>query len=156
MADRWLLHGRVPRPCPAVITDGGTQPDWPSLRLLRPPKLQGQVLETTYIPGRGPLPLGLRGRDGEKVPCHLKGWTQAVGGPDEGSGALQDTAPSLCPPAHPAYLPAQGGKAWRGLGRRPPLTPYHTLLWEDHNTANHWPRATSTHQVKGFLLMVAW
>ena len=56
-----------------------------------PGRLQGP---TDCILCRWPLPLGLRGRDGGKVCCHLRGWTQAVGGPDEGSGAMQDTAPA--------------------------------------------------------------
>ena len=118
-----------------------------ALRLLRPPKVAGWGVY------HGPMQTAPAFR------LQRKWWerdSSSQGWPQWGLHDLQDTAPSLCPPAHPAYLPAQGGKAWRGLGRRPPLTPYHTLLWEDHNTANHWPRATSTHQVKGFLLMVAW
>ena len=39
--NQWLPQGQVPRPGPAGVTDGARH-----LRLLRPPKWQGQVLET--------------------------------------------------------------------------------------------------------------
>ena len=48
---------------------------------------------------RRQLPLGLRDRDGGEVHQDLKAWARPVGGPGEGSGALQDTAPRLFPRA---------------------------------------------------------
>ena len=117
-----------------------------ALRLLRPPKVAGWGVY------HGPMQTAPAFR------LQRKWWERdsssqgvaAVRAPRSAGHSPQ----SVPPPAHPAYQPAQGGKAWRGLRRRSPLTPYHTLLWEDHSTDNHWPRATSTHQVKGLLLMI--
>ena len=88
---------------------------------------------TDCDPGRLPLPLGHRGRDGGKVHCRLKAWAWSAGGLGEGSGGLQDTAPCLFhgPPAHP---PIQEGLR---EGQDSPLTllstsqqPFHQPLAE--------------------------
>ena len=119
------------------------------LSLLREPGAQGptrpQAFQATNIwggreagstdcdPGRLPLPLGHRGRDGGKVHCRLKAWAWSAGGLGEGSGGLQDTAPCLFhgPPAHP---PIQEGLR---EGQDSPLTllstsqqPFHQPLAE--------------------------
>ena len=46
-------------------------------------------------PGRLPLLLGHRNRDGGEAHCYLKAWAKPVGSLDEGSGDLQNIAPSL-------------------------------------------------------------
>ena len=63
-----------------------------TLRLLRPTNGRGQAPQTVT---RGPLPLLHRGGDRGEVHCHLKASARPVGSPGKGSGALQDTAPSL-------------------------------------------------------------
>ena len=81
-----------------------------ALRLLRPPKRWGAG-PPDCVPCRLSLPLGHRGRAGGEGHRCLRAWARPVGGPGQGSGALQDTPPacSLGPSAH---LPGRG----RGAG----------------------------------------
>ena len=76
-----------------------------ALRLLKLPKWRGPG-PADCVPCRQPLPLGCRGGDRGEVHRCLKAWARPVGGLGEGSGTLQDTAPSLFPksPGSPSGL----------------------------------------------------
>ena len=97
-----------------------------ALRLFRQPKWQGPG-PTDCSLCRLPLPLIPRGSDGGQVLHRLKAWASPVGVLGEGSGALQDTAPSLFS-GPPDYLLAWGQVAWRSPESRPGF-PYYLTVW---------------------------
>lgn len=84
------FRARSPDPAqPSSLTEPGIT-DWPALRLLRHFKLQGEVLETTYVPGRWPLPSGHRGGDGEKLTTASRPGARPMGGLGKNPRALQN------------------------------------------------------------------
>ena len=77
------------------------------------------------LPGRRLWPSGHRDRDTEEIQLTSKP-TQPVGCLGKGSGALQDTAPSLFPgPLSSCFGPRPG--ELEGTGRKPGSTSYLTL-----------------------------
>ena len=98
------------------LKEPGAQPKWP-LRLLRTP--QGGERSN---PGWLPLLQGQRDRDRGEVHCLPQ---RLVGGLGEGSGAIQDTAPSLFSGV-PAKARWAGGP--QGEGPDLPFTSFSTSL----------------------------
>ena len=108
-----------------------------ALRLLRPPKQRGPDPENCF-PCRLLLPLGRRGRYGGEVHRRLKACTRPVGGLGKGSGALQDTAPSLFPGPPNSVTGSRLGEL-EGPVRRLGSASYLTLPPpDDHCTADCW------------------
>ena len=124
----WRPQGQVPRPRPAVITE---ETRCPGPNPPQAPQAAQTVVRRPGPTGCNPcrlrLSLGHRGGDGGEVHCHVEAWGGPVDGHGEGSGALQDTAPSLFP--GPPSSPAQGRVSWRAPGRRPGSASHRTLLW---------------------------
>ena len=77
------------------------------------------------MPGRRLRPSGHRGRDTEEIHPTSKR-AQPVGCLGEGSGALQDTAPSLFPGPPSSRAGPKPGEL-EGTGRKPGSTSYLTL-----------------------------
>ena len=104
-----LLQGQVPRPCTTSSLREQSAQDTTNPQVPQAPQMVGaraHRLRFTTASRPGPRP---------------------VGGPSKGSGALQDTAPSLFPVAHTAHLPGK-------LERRTHLLP-HSLPDDHHSTA---------------------
>ena len=124
-----------------------------ALSLLKLPKQQGPGL-ADCIPCRLQLPLGHRGRDGGEVHCRLKAWARPVDSLGKGSGALQDTAPSLFPglPSSPAS-PRPEGLESPGEKARICLLPH--SLPDNHDWPELWPDGTSNHWASSLALTVS-
>ena len=87
------------------------------------------------LPGRRLWPSGHRDRDTEEIHLTSKP-TQPVGCLGKGSGALQDTAPSLFPgPLSSCFGPRPG--ELEGTGRKPGSTLPHSPP-QDHSSADRW------------------
>ena len=94
--------GLVPRPCPAVIAEGGRHPTQLALRLLRPPK-GGETRSHRLQPRQTATAIRSQRQEWGRGSLLLQGLALPVCDLGEGSRALQDIAPmcSLGPPVYP-------------------------------------------------------
>ena len=75
-----FLRARSPDPAQlSLLKEAGTQPNWPSGSSGHPKV--GRQDPTDCNPGRLPLLLGCRDKDGTEVHCCLKAWAKASGWP---------------------------------------------------------------------------
>ena len=90
-----LLQGKVPTFCPALVLDGARHP---TQKILSHQAVQvRRPVFRDWGPGRWPLLVGCRDRDGGEIHHSSRPGPRLLEGLSEGSGALQDVVPSLFP-----------------------------------------------------------